>query len=188
MQSRLRLISSGVAVAVLGIWSQVGLAQGNCGNIQFSADITNRFPNARNACLEVVQRDGRPFAHFQARVNRVRGDTVEAEFKQPNGTWGRPVSFRPAPGARARIQGQTYRFTDLTRGQELDVYLPPDRWAIAVQEDPATEFLAAPTIIFIALEEVEPTVTANLPRTGSPLPLFGVLVLLLTGHGPFVPG
>ncbi len=98
-------IGSVVAALLVVFWSQAGLAQGNCGNIQFSTDISSRFPNARAACLGVVQRDGRDFAHFSARIRQVRGNTVEAEFKLPDGTYGRPVTFEASPDARAKIQG-----------------------------------------------------------------------------------
>jgi hypothetical protein len=178
----------GVATALLAVlWCQVGLAQGPCGDIQFSSDITSRFPNARNACLGVVRRDGQEFAHFQGRIRQVRGNTIEAEFKLPNGEWGRPVSFESNPDQRVRIQGQTYRYRDLSRGQELDVYLPADRWAIAVAQDPSTDFQNAPAVTLVALQEPAPSVaSAALPRTASILPLLGLLGALLTGLGAAV--
>ena len=175
-------IGSVVAALLVVFWSQAGLAQGNCGNIQFSTDISSRFPNARAACLGVVQREGRDFAHFQARIRQVRGNTVEAEFKLPDGTYGRPVTFEASPEARAKIQGQTYRIRELNRGQELDLYLPPDRWAIAVVEDPTADFETARTVTFVALQEPTPA-TAALPRTASIVPLLGLLGALLTGLG-----
>ena len=82
------------------LWSPARLAQGNCGNIVFGEAITSQFPNARNACLGVVTREGREFAHFQARIRNVRAGQVEAEFKLPDGTWGRPAAFTPASDGR----------------------------------------------------------------------------------------
>ena len=175
----------GVATALLAVlWCQPGLAQGNCGDIQFTSDVTSRFPNARNACLDVVTRDGQQYAHFQARIRSVRGNTVEAEFKLPSGEWGRPVTFATDPDARARIQGRTYRYSELDRGQELDVYLPPNRWAFAVHEDPSADFVTAPAVTLVALQEPSPAVaSAALPRTATILPLLGLLGALLTGLG-----
>jgi hypothetical protein len=181
MQTRISIGSTAIAVLVV-LWSQPGLAQGNCGGIDFAADITQRFPNARNACLDVVEKDGEQFAHFQARIARVSGNSVEAEFKLPNGTWGRPVSFTPASDARVRIQGQTYRYRDLSRGQELDIYVPESRWAIAVQNDPAATFVAS-TLSIVQLEEPSPALASSLPRTASVLPLLGSAGALLTGFG-----
>jgi hypothetical protein len=163
-----------VAVLLLAAsWSQVASAQVGCGDLVFTGDIARQYPNAKNACLDVVTKDGQQFAHFKARITRVRGNTVEAEFKQPDGTYTRPISFTPAPNARIRIAGQSYRYSDLTRGQELDVYLPPNRWAVAV---PETEepFLTARVVTIVALEEPSPAFAA-LPRTASPLTAIGLL-------------
>ena len=89
----------------------------------------------------------------------------------------------PDPDSRVRIAGRNYRWRDLSRGQELDVWLPPDRWEIVVPEDPEAQFAAAPTVASFVISEPAPTVAANtLPRTASPLPLIGaaggVLVVL----------
>ena len=169
----------GAATALLALaWAGPSLAQGNCGNIQFSSEITRQLPQARNACLEVVTREGQQYAHFQARVVRVQGNTVEAEFKLPDGTYASPVAVTPNPDSRVKIQGRTYRYRDLSRGQELDVYVPPDRWEIAVHE-PEVEFVAATTVTTFAIAQPAP----SLPRTASPLPLLGALGGLLTALG-----
>jgi hypothetical protein len=179
--------AAGVLLALS--WTPSTLAQGNCPDIQFTGPIAREFPNASNACLGVVTREGRQFAHFQARVTNVRGNTVEAEFKMPDGTYGRPIAVTPDPESRVRIAGRTYRFRDLSRGQELDVYLPPDRWEIAVASDPAVDFAAAPTVTTFAVAQPAPAVAAStLPRTASPLPLLGALGGLLTVLGFAVAG
>ncbi len=177
MNHRIGII--GVTAALLAVgWSQSTMAQGNCGNIVFSSDISSRFPNARRACLDVATREGKQYAHFKTRITAVRGNEVSAEFKLPDGTYGRTVTFTPDPDARARIAGTTYRIRDLSRGQELDVYLPPDRWEIVIPQDPAQTFVAAPVVTTIVLQE--PT---QLPRTGSPLPLLALLGGLIAAFG-----
>jgi hypothetical protein len=180
----------GAASVLLALsWTQATPAQGNCADIQFTGPIAREFPNARDACLGVVTRDGRQFAHFQARVTNVRGNTIQAEFKLPDGTYGREISYTPDPEARVRIAGRTYRYRDLARGQELDVYLPPDRWEVAVQSDPEVSFAAAPTVVFVTVAQPATTVAANtLPRTGSLVPLVGALGGLLTVLGFAVAG
>jgi hypothetical protein len=178
MNHRIGII--GVATALLAVgWSQATMAQGNCGNIVFSGDISSRFPNARLACLDVATREGKDFAHFKARITGVSGSKVSAEFKLPDGTYSRPVTFTPDPDARARIAGTTYRIRDLSRGQELDVYLPPDRWEIVIPQDPTQTFAAAPAVTTIPLQEPTP----QLPRTGSPLPLLALLGGLIAAFG-----
>jgi hypothetical protein len=180
------LISAATCLIALS-WSQVGLAQGNCGNIRFTGDITSRLPNARDACLGIVERDGRSYAHFEGRIVRVSGSEVVAEFRRPDGTYGNPVSFTPAADARVRIEGRSYRYRDLSRGQELDVYLPPDRWEIAVYTADNVDFETAPTVTAVPLREPSPEVAA-LPRTATPLPLLALAGVLLMGLGAVVAG
>ena len=180
----------GMAGTVLALsWTQSSLAQPSCRDITFTGPVARAFPDARDACLGVENREGTPFAHFQARITNVRGNTVGAEFKLPDGTYGRQISFTPDPDSRVRIEGRSYRWSELSRGQELDVWLPPDRWEIVVPSDPDQSFAAAPTVTAFAISEPSPALAANtLPRTASVLPLVGALGGLLTVLGFAVAG
>ena len=54
----------------------------------------------RDACLDVVERDGRPFAHVKARIRNVRSGTVEADVSPSGGarlTLWLPGSTSPVP-------------------------------------------------------------------------------------------
>jgi hypothetical protein len=173
---------AGTTLALL--WTQSSLAQLSCDDLTFTGPVARQFPDARDACLGVETREGRPYAHFNARIRNVRSNIVEAEFKLPDGTYGRPITFSPDPDARVRIAGRDYRYRDLSRGQELDVWLPPDRWEIVVPADPEQSFAAAPTVAVFAISEPTPALAANtLPRTASVLPLAGALGGLLTVLG-----
>jgi len=181
--------ASAVLLAVL--WSQSASAQGGCGDIDFSDEIDRRFPNAQEACIEIVEVDGREFAHFQARLVDVRGDTVEAQFRAPDGTYSDTIAFTPPSDARVRIEGRSYRYSQLSPGQELDVYLPPDRWAIAVHDDPLADFTTAQSVTTVPIEEPAPadertTRVATLPSTASPLPLITLLGAAFIGLGALV--
>ena len=166
-------------------WTQSTLAQQpTCADLNFTGPIAREHPQVRDACIDVVEREGRPFAHAQARIRNVRGGTVEAELRLPDGTYTEPITVTPDPSARVRIAGRDYRWRDLSRGQELDVWLPPDRWEIAVPEDPAQQFAAAPAVTVLVISEPATTVAANtLPRTASPVPLMGALGALLAALG-----
>jgi hypothetical protein len=180
----------GIASAMLALsWSQSTLGQQSCRDITFTGPVAREFPDARDACLGVESREGRPYAHFQARITSVRGNTVGAEFKLPDGTYGRSIAFTPDANSRVRIAGRNYRWNELSRGQELDVWLPPDRWEVVVPSDPAQSFAAAPTVTVFAISEPAPALAANtLPRTASLLPLVGVLGGLLTALGFAIAG
>jgi hypothetical protein len=171
-------------------WSSASIAQGNCGDIEFTGEVARQLPNAADACLDIVERDGRPYAHFEARIVRASNSEVVAEFRRPDGSYGDPVSFTPPSDARVRIQGRSYRYRDLARGQELDVYMPPDRWEIAVYQEPGddVDFESAAAVTPVALQEPSPQVAAALPRTASPLPLVALLGLAFTALGAAVAG
>lgn len=146
-------IGIGCAIALVVLWSQAGLTQGGCGEVQFSDEINQRFPKARDACIEIVERDGKPYAHFQAEIVSVRGDTVQAQFKAPDGTRSRTIAFTPPSDARVQIAGRSYRYSELTSGQELDVWLPPDRWEIVVPQDASADFTSVEVVTPVELEE-----------------------------------
>jgi hypothetical protein len=172
-----------MAIALIIIsWSPPSVAQVGCNDIEFTSDITNRFPNARAACIDIVEHDGRPYAHFKARIMNVRGGTVEAQFIAPDGRTSRTIAFTPPADARVRIQNRTYRYSDLSPGQELDVYLPSDRWALAVAPEPV-DFAMAQTVQPVPITEPSPQMAA-LPATAGSLPwlaLLGTLAIALGG-------
>lgn len=146
-------IGIGSAAALLAlVWLQPGLTQDSCGDIEFSDDITQRFPRATEACIDIVEREGRPYAHFQAEIVDVQGGTVHAEFVAPDGTRSRTIAFTPPSDARVVIEGRRYRYSELTAGQELDVWLPPDRWEIAVPMD-SGDFAGADSVTEVTLED-----------------------------------
>lgn len=175
-------MSTVLALGVAGAPFSTANAQAgatSCDDVEFSSDITSRFPRAQEACLGIVEKAGRQYAKFTARIERVSGGSVRAKMLLPDGSYSREtVTFEPASDARVNIQGRSYRYRDLSRGQEVNIYLPPDRWAIATHTDESTDFESAPaaTVATVPLQTVEePEATASLPSTASPLPLFGLL-------------
>ena len=171
-----RLYALMVAVVAIGL-SPAALAV-TCDELEFIPEITNVLPEANEACLGVVERDGRPYAEFKARIVRNRGGEVRAQFRRADGTWSETHSFRPDMSRRITIGGQTYRMRDMQRGQELNIYLPPDRFEIAVAED--DDLTIAPvTVTVMRLTFVGP----ELPTTASPLPLIGMLGTLFVALG-----
>jgi LPXTG-motif cell wall-anchored protein len=100
-------------------------------------------------------------------------------FKNNDGSFGPTHSVRPPSDWRANIAGRSLRARDLTRGQELSVYLPSDRWeAHVTTTDMVVETFS---LIIITRAEAEPMM---LPSTASNMPLFALFgVLALLGAG-----
>jgi hypothetical protein len=176
--------SAATLVLIAGLASSQGaIAQGACGDVRFTGPVLSQFPEAQEACLGIETREGRQYAHFEAEIQGVSGQQVRARFKLPNGQYSETFSFTPSSNARVTIAGQQYRYRDLARGQELDVYLPPDRWELNV---PETANFASATVV----ETVTPApitsgavAAATLPRTATLLPFLGLMGGLLTELG-----
>ncbi len=146
----------------------------------FHGPVTSQFPEASNACLDIATREGKQYAHFKGEIVSVSGSQVRARFKLPNGQYSQTYAFTPKSGSRVKIAGQTYRFSELQKGQELDLYVPPDRWEFEVPE--TESFAAAPTV---ETYRVTTVTVGSLPHTASEVPLVGLLsvVLLALGTG-----
>ena len=182
MKKTIGLVASLTLLGGLGE-THSALAQGGCGNITFTGTVAQQFPEAKNACLEMVTKNGQQLAHFKGEIVGQSGGEVRARFKLPSGQYSQTYAFRPDPATRININGQRYRFSELQRGQELDVYLPPDRWEFEV---PSTEnFAAAPAADVVRITTITVASAPTLPKTASPIPLVALLsvVLLALGTG-----
>ena len=100
------------------------------------------------------------YAKTSIEVVRVRGNTMTFRPIHTDGTRGDSRSVTLGTSWRAKIAGREYRASDLMRGQELNVYLPEDRFALAI-EDVETEFVPIETV-------------TEMPTTASPLFLIGL--------------
>ena len=81
-----RLISAGAFA--LALFSGAALAQqpAACERVEFSEQVLARFPNIRNACLDVINRDGQSFAVVRANLVRVTPRRMTVRVQLPDGT------------------------------------------------------------------------------------------------------
>ena len=138
-----------------------------CADIDFNAEVRANYPDVDKACLDVVEINGERFAKVSAEIIRTRGNTATFKFKHNDGTFGPVQTTTLAPEWRANIGGREYRIRELTRGQELNVYLPSDRWE-ADLASPETAYVAYTGYTMMDDTEEETTMAA-LPSTASPL-------------------
>ena len=150
-----------------------------CDEVVFTEEITSKFADAHNACIEVVERDGQSFVKMNVEFLSSSGGRLTFRFKNKDGSFGPTHSVSPGSDWRANIAGRSLRARDLTRGQELSVYLPSDRWeAHVTSTDMVVETFS---LIIITRAEAEPMM---LPSTASKMPLFALFgVLALLGAG-----
>jgi len=156
-----------------------------CDDIELGYEITSQFPDAANSCLDVVEKDGEMYVKMRARLTRSpNGNYATFRFLHADGTEGPQYSTSLDPSWRANIDGRDYRLRDLARGQELNVYLPPDRFAMHVDADDVMDDVITPVAITTAEPESAPSSAAMLPSTAGNMPLFALFgSIALIGAG-----
>lgn len=171
MKARMIAMLSALPLMALGSYAsaQTDLT---CDDIEFSSAVTSVYSDIAEACQDVVEIDGERFAKIGVEVLRASNNSASFRIKHADGTYG-PTHRAELPSDwRAELDGRQVRARDLVRGQELNIYMPSDRWEAAV---------TAPTAVFVvyrgyALSEDDGAGTmAALPSTASPLTTFGAM-------------
>ncbi len=153
----------------------------SCDSIVFTDAVLSRFPNAKDYCLEVALKDGDLFAHFEAEFVRRSGSDIVLRVKRPDGTFSDSIQITPPDDQRVNIDGRNYRMRDMNRGDTLDIWVPHDRFEVAVYET-QEEFVAAPAVATYPATIVEEE-EEMLPATASFMPLVGLLGALFATIG-----
>ena len=149
-----------------------------CSDFKPTPEAAARFADLRGACESIVEIDGRTYAKVRAVVRRASSSSVTLNIPATDHTF----SLKPDPDRRVMIGNQRVRPRDLTRGQEINIYLPTDTFAepnvteVAMVEE---ENVVPETVIATVEAEPEPA----LPTTASNLP-----ALLLLGVGLLIGG
>ena len=162
------LIAIALAAVAAPVSAQTDLT---CADIEFGSMITDNYPDANQACLDVVEKNGELFAKTEVEVVRARGNNVTFKFRHADNTYGPVQTAELDPAWRASIQGRNVRARDLVRGQRLNVYLPQDRWEAHVVSTEA-DYAAVATTTYVATtmyDDTEEETMAALPSTASPL-------------------
>ena len=160
----------GVAIALLSV--NVSAASMSCSDTHFTDEMMGRFPDLNEACMEVIEHEGKNYAKVQIEVVRSSYRTLRMRLVHRDGGKSGVYEVKPDSDFRVNIGGQSTRIRDLTRGQVLSVYLPGDRFTIG---DPRTE-----EDMDVSFAVAEVIAVPMLPGTASPLFLFGLLGGLLT--------
>ncbi|HIG42464.1 MAG TPA: LPXTG cell wall anchor domain-containing protein [Gammaproteobacteria bacterium] len=163
----------GTAIALLSV--SVNAASASCSDMHFTDEMMGRFPDLNEACMEVIEHEGKNFAKIEMEVVRASNRTLRFKLHHRDGGSSDVYEVRPDSDLRINLSGQSTRIRDLTRGQVLSVYLPDDRFTIG---DPRTEEYMDVTFLVVEIVRVP-----MLPTTSSPLFLFALFGVLLTLAG-----
>ena len=145
----------------------------SCNDFRPTDEAIERFPNLVGACEGIVERDGELYGLVRAVVRRVWGNNVTLHLPAT----GKTFTARPDSSMRVLVDGNKMRPRDLTRGQEIRIYLAVNAFSTPDIEEVA--FITEQDVVVnVTVEEVE-----ALPTTASPWPAIGVAGLLLLGTG-----
>lgn len=162
-----------------------------CERVEFSAEVQARFPNIREACLDVINKDGEDYAVVKANLVRATARRMTVQVKRPDGSLSEPIGVNVKPNERLNIGGRMTPIQDVAVGQELTAYIHVTDPGIALASDvedveftpvpaePAPEPAAPATAAAPAAEAPAP----EMPRTATLLPLAGTIGLLLLAIG-----
>ena len=106
-----------------------------CDLVNFGADVLAKFPNAMEACIDVREKEGGIYAHYQADVIAVATDSVTIDILNHEGKAISRVTFVPAADQTARVDGKDVKFTDLKKGMKLDFYIEHNKWGLYGKPD-----------------------------------------------------
>lgn len=161
MQTKYLLLA---AMLVVGSADAQELTALSCNDFRPTNEAIERYPNLVGACEGIVERDGELYGLFRAVVRRVIGNNVRLHLPATNKTY----TAQPDASMRVLVDGKKIRPRDLTRGQEIRIYL-----AVSAFSKPDIQEVA-----FISEQDVVVDVTimeAEESSTGS-------------GSGPAAPG
>jgi len=172
---------------VLALVPALALAQqpAACERVQFSEEVLARFPNIRQACLDVINKDGQDYAVVKANLVRATPRRMTVQIKRPDGSLSEPIGINVKSNKRIMIAGRKTPIQDVAIGQELTAYVHVTDPGIALaSEVEIVEFTPVP-----ATPEPEPEPAAQvaaapeMPKTATWLPLAGTIGLILLALG-----
>ena len=163
------LSALGLLAYVLPASAQTNLT---CDDITFNYELTSKFPDIADHCIKVVEVDGQRVAKFSVEIVRIRNNGTTFRFKDPDdGKYGPTQSVDLAHTWRANIGGQEYRISELSTGQEMNIYLPADRWEAHVARSTTAVFAVYSPVPMV---DDDGGSGAMLPSTAGFMPLFAL--------------
>lgn len=98
-----------------------------CSEVKYSSEFLAKYPDAPAACLEAVEKGGKRYAKFNAKVFLNSADRTTVELLNVKGDRLSTFSFKPAPDAGVEIDGKKVKFTELKPGETISFWVSEDR-------------------------------------------------------------
>jgi hypothetical protein len=103
-----------------------------CAELKWSPAVLAANPDIARACQGVYEKDGILYAKATIQVVSVQGNKLKFRALLTDGTLGKRRSVTLDSGWRVRLGGREYRPSELVKGQQLNIYLPQDRFSLTV--------------------------------------------------------
>jgi hypothetical protein len=128
------LVWSGTLLTTSTATAQDTPANSKCADIKWNAALLKKYPNAPAGCQEIVVKDGKKFAKFDATVVAVNADGVSVRFMSAYGNPGRIMKIQAGKDARVDIAGEKVEYAKLKKDQKMTFYIPES--TLGVISDP----------------------------------------------------
>ncbi len=169
------------AIACAGFTTTTVSAQEiTCGDITFVPAVYDRWPHADEGCQEIVIRDGKPYAKFEAEVVSQSPSGTYVRYTLNDGSKTPSRKIEPPEGFEALIGGTPIAIPDLKPRQVVHVYLPERAWAPPAEPEPVAAAAPPPPPPPAPEPEPEPMMPTTAGNAGW-LAIMGGLFLLLGG-------
>lgn len=154
----------------------------NCDDVEWSAEMQERYPDIDAACQSVEERNGKKYVRFEGTVRSASASELDVNFKG-----GGRVQMDPPEGTKIYMNGKQIPVSDLRRGDRLTFYVPEDRMTAQFYPDEQlanTQESQAVNVPIAAAEQATEDEESNqmaamLPSTASELPWLGLSSLLM---------
>ena len=143
----------------------------SCADITWQPAVLQQYPGLPDACRGVETRDGKRYVRLNGTIEQVNASGSRATIRFDG--MDRDATIAVPPGLRVNVGNRTIPVRNLSRGDEIKVWLPGDQFVASFfpETGPAQ---SAP---FVAEEEVvkeQPMAALELPRTASLVPWLAV--------------
>jgi hypothetical protein len=111
----------------------------SCSEVKYSSEFLAKYPEAPAACVEAVEKEGKRYAKFKARVYLTSKDRTTVELLNVRGDRLSTFSFKPAADATVDMDGKKVKFSDLKVGEKISFWVSADRLAASEQPGSTAE-------------------------------------------------
>jgi len=98
-----------------------------CSEVKYSSEFLKKYPDAPAACIEAVEKGGKRYAKFNARVYLNSKDRTTVELLNTKGDRLSTFSFKPSAEGGVHINDKMVKFHDMKPGEKLSFWVSEDR-------------------------------------------------------------